>query len=79
MTYVKDNIIHIGDTELIWLVSQFIKEYRFTHKNERPAKILLPSIKEVDGVPVEVDWPNLVPGNDQENRDAIGSGQVKQE
>lgn len=52
-TETKDNIIYIGDLEFKGLLTQVVRVHAFTHSGEKPAKIVIPILTEVDGVPIE--------------------------
>ena len=59
-------VIYIEELELTGLLVQLIKQYKFRHNNEYPEKIVLPMIKEIEGVIIE-----------QEVKDAVSSRKPK--
>lgn len=54
-TETKDGIITVGKLEFTGLMIETIKAYRFTHKGESPAKIILPKVEKVEGVTIEIE------------------------
>ena len=65
-TRTSSGVVYIGELELTRLLVQLIKHYKFAHANEYPEKIVLPTIREIEGVIIE-----------QEVKDAASSGKPK--
>lgn len=51
----KQEKLHFNRDMLVNLLKLNIKAYQFTHKNQNPKSVVIPLIKEVDGVPVEYE------------------------
>jgi len=48
----KDKVI-LGEVELSNIVRALVRAYRFKNQNKEPKVVVIPDIKEVDGVKVE--------------------------
>ncbi len=65
-------VIYIRESELTSLLVQLIKQYKFRHNNEYPEKIVLPVIKEVEGVIIEQATEPVVLATQPEKRKKKG-------
>ena len=49
-----DGKIYYSKEDMTSLVRVLIKVYKFRNRNQAPTAVVLPDLKEVDGIPVEV-------------------------
>ncbi|KKN74175.1 hypothetical protein LCGC14_0392610 [marine sediment metagenome] len=49
----KDNKFHLGQYELAGMIRPAIRSYRFHNNNQNPEAIIIPFVKEVDGIRIE--------------------------
>ena len=71
MATVENGAIKVSSDELCGFLKLYIREYKFTNNNKIPAKILLPPIKDIDGIAVEIDYASLVVGGKPEEEKVL--------
>ena len=49
---IQDNQFHLGQLELSFIVKRVIRHFQYTHNNESPEAVVIPLLKEVDGVKI---------------------------
>ena len=49
---IEGNKFYLGQTELSFIVKRIIKHYQYRHNNESPEAVVIPSLDEVEGVPI---------------------------
>jgi len=56
-TTTQDQKVYFGEFELTNLVKTLIHLYRFRNNNQTPTAIVIPDVKEVEGVKIEFPKP----------------------
>lgn len=49
---VEDNKFHLGQVELSMVIKRILRHYRYHNKNQNPDEVVMPLLKEVEGVPI---------------------------
>lgn len=52
---IKDNRLYFGRHEFVGLMKVLIRTYKFRSKGKDPEAIVLPNVKEVDGIKIEIE------------------------
>ena len=67
---IRNNQFYLGQLELSLIVKRIIRHYRYHNNNQDPQGIIIPLLKEVEGVPIiyEVEpEPDRLPRRKHEN------------
>ena len=56
---IKDGRFYLGQLELSLIVRRVIRHYRYHNNNADPESVIIPLIKDVDGVEVEYEQEDV--------------------